>query len=153
VLYYTVELSSQASAFFFTFIEVGSYVFTAAEHGSSAFPEYDILSGLPLVGSVHVGLIFWRGWFVFFEPREFFELLGGCLLWFYICFELLIRFGLNFRRRSLGWSIILIFWRHLRFFGPVILGFPECHVELDLVVVFFVTTSSPREVSRPILLG
>jgi hypothetical protein len=80
VLCYTVELSSQASAFFFAFIEVGSHISAAAEHGSGAFPEYDVLPGPPLMGSVYVGLIFWRGWFVFFEPREFFELLGGCLL-------------------------------------------------------------------------
>jgi hypothetical protein len=92
VFYYTVELSSQASAFFFTFIEVGPHISTASKYGISALPEYNILPGPPLVGGVHIGLIFRRGWFVFFEPWEFLELLRGCFPCFRAGLELIIGF-------------------------------------------------------------
>jgi hypothetical protein len=87
-----VELPAKASAFLFSFLEIYLYSLISFEYRVSSFSEYNILARLPLVGGVYIRLVFWYGWFVFFEFGEFLELLRGCFPWRRAYLELVIGF-------------------------------------------------------------
>jgi hypothetical protein len=93
VFYNTVELISQISVFFLAFVQICSYILITPEYYVSAFPEYNVFSGPPLMGSVYIRLIFWRGSLDFFEPGEFLELLGARLSGRFASVKLVIWLG------------------------------------------------------------
>jgi hypothetical protein len=137
VFYNTIELSAKNLTFSFTFREVFLYSSASSEDRISSFPEYNVLLSLLLVYSVYIRLIFRR------RPFVLFELLGDCLPGRFPRFILIIRFRFYFGNRNFRKSLVSVVRWLLVFFGPVILGYPEDYIKLDLVVLLFRATYFP----------